>query len=342
MMKRYLFYITENYSFEILRPLQKEILVRGGVVYWLVSGKNVSLGSFHANEKTLNSIDDAVKYNPDACFIPGNLIPNFIPGLKVQVFHGLEWKKKGHFQVRGFFDLYCTHGKATTSRFKTLASKHGYFDVIETGWPKIDPLFNTPSAQYFETKKTTILYAPTFSPKLTSAPDLFDEMRNFSLSGNYNCLVKFHPKMDNEWVKKYQALNNDSFKVVSSSDINQLFQTADILVSDTSSVIGEFALLGKPVVTYKNSKPGDYLINIESPSKLVSAIDNASSPSSALKLAIKHYTDDLHPYKDGQSSSRILDAVEKILKDGKDAKKRKPLNIFRSFKLRKKLNYWKI
>lgn len=340
-MTRYLFYITENYSFEILRPLQQEILNRGDEVKWFVSGKNVNTNNF-IDEVFLESIHEAVKYNPDACFIPGNLIPNFIPGLKVQVFHGLEWKKKGHFQIRGFFDLYCTHGQATTSRFEVLASKHKYFDVVQTGWPKIDPLFKTPPAQYFETKKTTILYAPTFSPKLTSAPDLFDEMKKFSLSGEYNWLVKFHPKMDNEWIQQYQTLNNDSFKVVNSSNINELFQTADILVSDTSSVIGEFALLGKPVVTYKNSKPGDYLLDIKSSSQLFSTIASALSPSSSLKLAIKHYTDELHPYKDGQSSSRILNAVENILKKGKHAKKRKPLNIFRSFKLRKKLNYWKI
>lgn len=341
-MTKYLFYITENYSFEILRPLQQEILKRGGEVKWLVSGSNVSVNNFFANEVTLSSINEAVSFNPDACFIPGNNIPNFIPGLKVQVFHGFEWKKKGHFQIRGFFDLYCTHGKATTSRFKSLAKKHGYFDVVETGWPKVDPLFNIPAAQYFETEKPTILYAPTFSPKLTSAADLFTEIKRLSLLDKYNWLVKFHPKMDPAWVGKYQTLNNDNFKVVNSSDINELFQSADILISDTSSVIGEFALLGKPIITYKNSLPGNYLIDIEEPVKLSCAIIAAISPSDSLTEAINNYSIELHPYKDGQSSSRILDAVDNILKHGKLAKKRKPFNIFRSFKLRKKLNYWKI
>lgn len=341
-MTRYLFYITENYSFEILRPLQQEIQKRGDEIKWFFSGKKVNLQNFSRDEILLSSVKEAVDYNPAACFIPGNLIPNFIPGLKVQVFHGLEWKKKGHFQIRGFFDLYCTHGKSTTLRFKSLAEKYGYFDVIETGWPKVDPLFSIAPTQYFTSDKAIILYAPTFSPKLTSAADLFYEIKVLSQSNKYNWLVKFHPKMDKVWLKQYQALNNDSFKVVNSSNVNELFQSADILISDTSSVIGEFALLGKPIITYKNAQPGAYLIDIENPLALSSAIAEALSPSKLLKQAIKEYCHELHPYSDGKSSCRIMDAVESILKNGKQAKKRKPLNLFRGLKLRNKLNYWHI
>lgn len=341
-MKRSLFYISENYSFEILRPLQQEIIKRGGQVKWLVSGQNVNHNNFDEKETILKSVDEAVQYNPEACFIPGNYIPNFIPGIKVQVFHGLEWKKKGHFQIRGFFDLYCTHGKSTTSRFKLLAREHGYFDVIETGWPKVDPLFSTAPVQYFKSLKPTILYAPTFSPKLTSAAELFNKIKELSQTGEYNWLIKFHPKMAQAWIEQYNSLENEYLKVVNTHEINQLFQSANILLSDTSSVIGEFALLGKPIVTYNNAEPGEYLIDIDNSSKLPKALTEALTPSGKLMLAIKQYCNDLHPYQDGQSSSRIIDAVDNILTNGKLAKKRKPLNLFRSFKLRKKHNYWRI
>lgn len=340
-MTHYLFYITENYSFEILRPLQQEIQRRGDQVKWLVGGNNVNLSNFSASERQLSSIKEAVEYNPSACFVPGNLIPNFIPGLKVQVFHGLEWKKKGHFQIRGFFDLYCTHGEATTARFKQLAEKFGYFDVVETGWPKIDPLFNTSPAQFFETDKPVILYAPTFSPKLTSAQDLFNEIKAISQLAQYNWLIKFHPKMDETWVKQYSALSRDNFKVVNTANINELFQSADILLSDTSSVIGEFSLLAKPVITYKNSQPGPYLIDINTTDALSPAIEQALSPTKELLKSIEDYCQKLHPYKDGLSSVRILNVVENIAKNGKQSKKHKPLNLFRTLKLRNKLNYWR-
>jgi len=344
--KRYLFYIAHNYSFEILRPLQQAIWANGDEVKWLAIGQEVNLSYFQSNESVLNSIDDARSYNPDASFAPGNEIPNFIPGLKVQVFHGLEWKKKGHFVIRDFFDLYCTHGPATTSRFNVLAKKHGFFDVVETAWPKLDYLFTSPSmaikGDLHGQDKKIILYAPTFSPTLTSAPALFDEIKRLSEQKNYHWLIKFHPKMATQWLEQYKTLVKDNVQIIETSSINELLQTADIMVSDTSSVIGEFSLLNKVTVSLNNKEPGDYLVNIETADQLEPAIEQALNPSKKLKTAIKAYADDLHPYHDGQAAQRILSATENILLNGKQAKKSKPLNIFRNLKQRKKLKYWTI
>lgn len=344
--KRYLFYIAHNYSFEILRPLQKVILAQGDNVKWLAVGKEVSLSYFQDNESVLSSINAARAYNPDASFAPGNEIPSFIPGLKVQVFHGLEWKKKGHFVIRDFFDLYCSHGPATTNRFNTLARQHGFFDVVETGWPKLDYLFTTPAMPIKESlhlqDKKIILYAPTFSPALTSAPALFKEIKRLSEQKNYHWLIKFHPKMAQQSLKQYKTLIKDNVQIIETSSINQLLQTADIMISDTSSVIGEFSLLNKATVSLNNKEPGNYLINIQQANQLEKAIERAFEPNQQLKSAINIYSNDLHPYHDGQASQRILSATEDILKNGKQAKKNKPLNLFRNLKQRKKLNYWSL
>lgn len=338
--KKYLFYISQNYSFEILRPLQKAILNTGSEIVWFVAGDEVTLSNFYDDEVVLSTISDVVNYNPDASFIPGNIIPSFIPGLKVQVFHGLEWKKKGHFVIRECFDLYCTHGQATTQRFNELANKHQYFDVVETGWPKLDELFSTQPATFFDSSKPMILFAPTFSPSLTCAGILFDKIKQLSRENTYNWLVKFHPKMDSNWIKKYEALASENFKIINTANINELLQTADIMISDTSSVIGEFSLLAKPVVSFKNSDPGDYLIDIDQVDDLPKAIEQAMSPSKELLEAINQYAMELHPYKDGQSSVRILNAVENMLNHGKKAIKPLPLNLFRNLKQRFKLGYW--
>ena len=344
MTTRYLFYIAHNYSFEILRPLQKVILAQGDQVKWLAVGKEVTLSYFQENESVLNSIDEARAYNPDASFAPGNEIPNFIPGLKVQVFHGLEWKKKGHFIIRDFFDLYCSHGPATTSRFNSLSKKHGFFDVVETGWPKLDYLFTTPAMALSEElkaqNKKIILYAPTFSPALTSAPELFEEIKRLSEQYNHHWLIKFHPKMAKQWLKKYQSFAKSNLQIIETSSINQLLQTADIMVSDTSSVIGEFSLLNKATVSLNNKEPGDYLVNIQQADQLEVAIELALNPSKELKAAIKAYADDLHPYHDGKAAQRILSSTEKVLSEGKSSTKSKPLNLFRNLKQRKKLHYW--
>jgi CDP-glycerol glycerophosphotransferase (TagB/SpsB family) len=339
--QQYLFYISQNYSFEILRPLQQEILSQGSQVAWFVAGSDVNLSNFAADEVVLNSVADVISFNPVASFVPGNIIPRFIPGIKVQVFHGLEWKKKGHFVIRDCFDLYCTHGAATTNRFNELANQHKFFDVKETGWPKLDNLFNTPKEQYFSNNLPTILFAPTFSPALTCAPFLYEEIAALVDDKKYNWLIKFHPKMDTKWLELYAQLSSENLKIITSSNINSLLQSADIMVSDTSSVIGEFALLGKPVIAFNNSQPGDYLINFTDAKELPHALTVALSPSEALILAINRYAQELHPYRDGKSSFRILEAVEDITLNGKQAIKTLPRNIIRNLKQRKILNYWK-
>jgi CDP-glycerol glycerophosphotransferase (TagB/SpsB family) len=338
---KYLFYISQNYSFEILRPLQQEILSQGSQVAWFVAGSDVNLSNFAADEVVLNSVADVISFNPVASFVPGNIIPRFIPGIKVQVFHGLEWKKKGHFVIRDCFDLYCTHGAATTNHFNELANQHKFFDVKETGWPKLDNLFNTPKEQYFSNNLPTILFAPTFSPALTCAPFLYEEITALVHDKKYNWLIKFHPKMDTKWLELYAQLSSENLKIITSSNINSLLQSADIMVSDTSSVIGEFALLGKPVIAFNNSQPGDYLINFTDAKELPHALTVALSPSEALILAINRYAQELHPYRDGKSSFRILEAVEDITLNGKQAIKTLPRNIIRNLKQRKILNYWK-
>jgi len=342
MTKKYLFYISQNYSFEILRPIQKELRNRQAKVMWFVVGDEVNHSYFTEDENVEDNIEKVREYQPDACFVPGNVIPSFISGLKVQVFHGLEWKKKGHFVIRGFFDLYCTHGPATTQRFNKLADQHQYFDVVETGWPKLDQLFSAPAFSQCPPDKQTILYAPTFSPALTSAPALYQEISSLLKNKQYHWLVKFHPKMDKNWVEKYQALSCDNFQVIETPVLHNILQRADIMLSDTSSVIGEFALLNKPVITFKNSQPGDYLIDINDSKQLNDAISEAFSPKQELLTAIYQYAQQLHPYNDGQSAHRIIDAVESILQNGKQAQKHKPWNVFRNLKIRKSLSHWKL
>ncbi|MFB1000141.1 MAG: CDP-glycerol glycerophosphotransferase family protein [Colwellia sp.] len=158
----------------------------------------------------------------------------------------------------------------------------------------------------------------------------------------YNWLVKFHPKMDEKWVKLYSKLSCDNLKIIASANINSLLQSADIMVSDTSSVIGEFALLGKPVISLNNSQPGNYLINITEAKALPRAVEAAFSPTQTLIAAINRYATDLHPYNDGLSSLRILKAVEDIQSNGKQSLKPLPRNTIRNLKQRKKLNYWKL
>lgn len=332
-------YLTQNYSFEILRPIQHAAFIKGYSCLWLSGSSDVDVAQFKSDENWTESFQQAREWCPDAVISPGNNVPEFVRGLKVQVFHGLEWKKKGHFKIRDHFDLYCTQGPITTNKFNELAALHKNFIVRETGWSKLDPLFLSESRPKNKTK--VILYAPTFSEKLTSVVDCFDEIKRISELKDWKWLAKFHPLMNKDIIAKYQALQSDQFQVVDDHSILPLLKSADVMLSDTSSVIGEFLLLNKPVVTYRNSLPSSALINIHEPGSLESALVSAFEGRDDLREAINNHNDSLHPYTDGQSSLRILNCIEDIVVNKIKPPKKRPINLFRRLKFRKSVGYWR-
>jgi len=344
MTDKYLLFLNVSYSFSILRPLQDAIRNRGGTAAWFLHDLDSS--HLEPEELLLHSVDEVKKFNPRAVFVPGNWVPDFFPGAKVQIFHGFGIEKKGHFDIRGFFDLYCTHGPMTTRPFEKLALDHGYFKVSETGWPKVDPLFKHRPAE--ERKKPhggeapVILYAPTFSPSLTSAPDLEQTIRDMSRQGSYFWLVKFHPLMDKGIVDTYRSMQGKNLKVVEDADIIPYLHAADIMVTDTSSVVAEFLLLDKPVITYKTRIPGPHVINILQPRNLKSTIESIIKDPGPYRQAAREFIKQMHPYTDGLSSDRVLDATEYFISDVRGKLKPKPMNLWRKMQVRKRLGYYRV
>jgi len=147
--KKYLFYISQNYSYAILRPLQKAIWARGEQVAWFLEGNEVNADYLFDNEHRLFSIEQIYEFKPDAVFYPSNIAPTFLPGINVAVFHGFDAGKvdklgnNDHFKVRNCFELYCTQGPSTTKPFTNLEKQHRHFKVIETGWCALDELYKT-------------------------------------------------------------------------------------------------------------------------------------------------------------------------------------------------------
>jgi len=344
-LHRYLFFVSQSYSYAILRPLQAEIIKRGGRVAWFLYGSEIDKKYLKQDEFQLTNVEEIIDFNPVATFTPENMIPNFIPGLKVGLFHGFNAGKinrrgkEDHFNIRGCFDLYCTQGPNTTTRFKQLADELGHFNVVETGWSALDPLFRCELVEAGEQK--TVLMCSTFSRNLSCAPHLFEQIKRLSRSGRWRWLIQFHPKMNQEIVKQYRELEGEHLKFVETDDIIPLLQQGDVMLCDTSSVLLMFILQGKPVVSFKNKKPGPYLIDFDQPDQLEQHLEQALSHPKNLMQNIEEFNLQLHPNRDGYSSGRVLDAVEIQLADKKILSASKPLNILRNLKFRKKLKYWK-
>lgn len=348
MSRKYLFYISQNYSYAILRPLQVAILARGDEVAWFLYGDEINRSYLKADEQRIANINDVVAYAPDASFVPGNMIPSFIPGLKVAVFHGFDpgkMNRRGqndHLYVRDCFDLYCTQGPNTTNPFTEFGKQLGFFNVVQTGWPTLDPLFRTDkTAAKQADSKPTILMCSTMSRQLTCAPHLYDEVKRLSQNSQWRWLVQFHPKMPNEIVEQYKALQNDNLTFIETDDVIPLLQQADVMLCDTSSILFMFILQNKPVVTFNNADPGAHLIDFSVASELEQHLSQALTRPAQLMRDIEAFNQQLHPDTDGRSSERVLAAVENALKKINPPKRKKPLNLVRNLKARRELNYWK-
>ena len=166
-------------------------------------------------------------------------------------------------------------------------------------------------------------------------------MKRLSRSGEWRWIVTFHPKMNPDTVAKFRALENDYLRFADDDNILDLFPQVDIMCSDTSSALSEFLLTGKPVVTFRNRRPGPQLIDIDNPADFEPAIQRALSRPPELMAAIRQFADRTHPHRDGRSSERTLDAVSQLLaEDGVARLKRRPADPWRKLKLRHRLRYW--
>lgn len=345
MGKRYLFFASLSYSYPILRPLQEEIRRRGDEVAWFLEDTCPDL--LTPDEKRLNTIDEVMQYNPIAIFAPGNYIYDFFPGVKVQVFHGYPINKRNdkvddHFKLRGWFDIYCTQGESSTIPFKQLEKKHKYFKIYETGWCKTDNISNLISTN--STRKPTIFVATTFSKGISSLDVLYPTIKSLVEKRDWNWMITMHPKLQDENLrKKYIELSNTFENVTYLPVLNgwEEMNNSDVLLCDSSSIIIEYMLLDKPVVTYRNTNPGKHLIDVKSVNDIEVALETALSRPEYLMQYIREYTLFHERYRDGKNSSRILDAVDDFISNHQQSMKRKPLNLIRKLKLRKQLGYWK-
>jgi CDP-glycerol glycerophosphotransferase (TagB/SpsB family) len=345
-MYRFLIYISYSYALPIGNPLENEILKRGYVVKWF-SDTQDGKQALQSKDNVLNKIQDAINYQPHIVLTITNVVPDFITGLKVQVFHGFMAQKRPSkkklftvFRIRGFFDLYCTQGPSTTSVFTILANKHKYFKAIETGWSKVDPLF--PIIDRPNNKTPIIMIASTFTERLSLAYNegVYQEIKRLSKTGKYHFNMVLHPKIPIEIVNKWKSLSDAYFTFYNTTDLIPLFKKADIMFADTTSAIQEFLLQEKPVVTFKHTFKHNYLLHVDNSKNIENSFDLALTYPKELIFNIKLFIKELHPYFDGKSSERVIDATINFLHKDKSHLKPKPLNLIRKYKIRKKLNYF--
>jgi len=337
---RIILFCENKYAIDILYPIYQEAVQSpDNKIIWYVHQKKIPLFPLSEKVPYTNNIQEVYDFSPEAIFVPGNIVPYYLPGVKIQVFHGYAAEKKDHWVIRRYFDTYFTQGPFFTKGFSTLAKKYKDFEVVETGWPKQDWIkkhlhsFDTEKADLLaEHKKSqVVLYAPTFSPSLTSLPHIKETLVDLVHKKDIVLLLKFHPLTKQEWIDEYRQLAESEEHIVWVDDYNvtkyQLM--SDVMISDTSSTIYEFLLLDRPVITLGTISTDIYWTNITDPDQLSDAFEKAQYDDDAIKKRqwIKNNYD---PYLDGNVCKRMLDATANYISKHGVPKKRK-LNFWRRY-----------
>ena len=82
------------------------------------------------------------------------------------------------------------------------------------------------------------------------------------------------------------------------------------------------------------------MINITQANEIEKSLKYALTRPPKIMKDIELFVKETHPYSDGKSSRRIIDACLDFLEHGKI--KRKPSNLIRRYKIRQKLKYFKV
>ena len=335
-----LLFCENKYAIDILNPLQIEADREGNnEVLWYVHQSKIPEFPLKNQVKWTNSMQEAYDFSPEAVFVPGNIVPYYLPGVKIQVFHGYAAEKKDHWIIRRYFDTYFTQGPYFTNEFSRLSKKYGDFEVLETGWTRQDWIkanlhtFDADKQALLAKhgKNKIVLYAPTFSPSITSLPHIKDGLVELTRQKDILLMLKFHPLTKKEWIDEYKALaaQYESIIWVDDFSISKYQLLADVMISDTSSTIYEFLLLNKPVITYNAISKDIYWKNITDISKLCDAYEEVLTDKDSIELR-QWIVNNYDPYLDGKVAHRMLEgARDYIRRHGVPAKR--SLNLWRKY-----------
>ena len=172
--------------------------------------------------------------------------------LAVLLYHGIGFKKCYYTDYDPRIDVRYVE---SNYRAKILKSYNYRYDVVVTGFPKLDPLFcgRSGGSQTEIKKASSILYAPTFYP---SSIELFAPYL-LKLQEKYTVYVK--PHQFTFTLKKYRrqkelltALSRErnNIKLLDFDALNivEYYRAVDVLITDFSSTAFEFLATEKPVV----------------------------------------------------------------------------------------------
>lgn len=173
----------------------------------------------------------------------------------VQMGHGIGPKPSYYLKSKTPMTVRFMEGDL---RLKNITKMFPNDKFEQVGFSKLDPIYNKTEKGIdlikvgLDPNKKTLLYAPTFNPtSLGCFPK--DWPKQFE---DYNILIKVHAltlsrdryKKEQSLIKKWSSYSNVYVAEIDEFSLVPFLVSADILISEASSTLFEFAALNKPVV----------------------------------------------------------------------------------------------
>ena len=173
----------------------------------------------------------------------------------VQLGHGIGPKTSYYTKSNDSTTVRFVEGAYRTQRLEALYPQDNFVDV---GFCKLDPVLNGSTsgmdlqALGLDPKKPTLVYAPTFYPSSIERfskrwPKEFAEY-NILIKPHYFSLSKKRYKKQKKLLTHWRSYDNVYLAQEQDYSLLPFLATADVLISDASSALFEFAALNKPIV----------------------------------------------------------------------------------------------
>lgn len=218
---------------------------------------------------------------------------------------------------------------------KKKARSFGTKNTVITGLPRNDIFFSQKSSiGKIKTKYSLssydkiISYTPTFRDYETAPPfseDAWQGLNEILKKQNKVFIVKKHP-----WDTLIKVPNNHSNILDLSDkieDVQELLLITDLLISDYSSIVTDFAITGKPILfymydfeLYKKGRSIYYDLEKIFPKpfafnqvELLAMLTDLSWKNSPMYInSYSEFQKTFHCYKDGNSCKRLVEEIKKL------------------------------
>jgi hypothetical protein len=256
------FFVEALYYIPHFLPVADEMKRRGLSHAWLFSGEAEKYSGTTGKELGLNILTGVPEHfkNRADFFIFGNKYKRLdsVPGITVLIYHGIGTKACYYEPDLDRFHIRFIEGEYRR-RELDLRMPGTRQERPIVGFSKLDPVARISSADReiqlhslgLISSRKTVLYAPTYYPSSIGLMDVrFPEDCN-----NLNLIIKPHQFTYNKkYQKEFRMLEtwgkqaNVYLAKQDEFNILKFYSISDIMISDESSVIFEFAALGKPVI----------------------------------------------------------------------------------------------